>query len=267
VWYPGTPSGKRLISVSGGFIRPGRSASCRGEVDTLGAVTSKPAAILLDGMGTLVALTPPAPALRSELAARLGVEVTLEQAAHALAAEISYYRAHLQDGHNPAAVADLRARCAEVLRAALPPDPRLATASGAELTAALLASLRFEAYPDAVPALLAARRLGRRLVVVSNWDASLPEILTTLGLAPLLDGIVTSAQVGFRKPAPEIFERALELAGCGAQDALHVGDSLEEDVVGAQAAGIPVVLLARDGAGAPAGVRTIASLTELAGLP
>jgi len=45
---------------------------------------------------------------------------------------------------------------------------------------------------------------------------------------------------------------------------VHVGDSLEEDVVGARAAGIEAVLLRRDGRPGPSGVRTIASLAELA---
>ena len=43
--------------------------------------------------------------------------------------------------------------------------------------AALLAALRFAAYPDAAAALTAARARGARVIVVSNWDASLPRVL------------------------------------------------------------------------------------------
>jgi len=101
-------------------------------------------------------------------------------------------------------------------------------------------------------------------VVVSNWDVSLTEVLEQLELAPLLDGVVTSAHVGAAKPAPQIFRAALALAQTDAAQAIHVGDSLEHDVHGARAAGLGAVLLRRDGGPGPPGVATIASLAELA---
>ena len=64
-----------------------------------------------------------------------------------------------------------------------------------------------------------------------------------------LDGVVTSAAVGARKPDPAMFEAALEIAGCSADEALHVGDTPAEDVAGAQAAGIRALLIDRDGGG------------------
>lgn len=81
----------------------------------------------------------------------------------------------------------------------------------------------------------------------------------------LLDGILTSAEVGRRKPAPEIFEQALAIAGVAADRAMHVGDSLAEDVAGARAAGIEPVLIVRDGEpGAGTGAtRVIRTLREL----
>ena len=90
------------------------------------------------------------------------------------------------------------------------------------------------------------RELGCALVVVSNWDVSLRERLDETGLSPLVDGAVSSAEVGVLKPHPAPFERALALAGVCAADAWHVGDSVEEDVQGAHAAGIRPVLIARD---------------------
>jgi putative hydrolase of the HAD superfamily len=214
-------------------------------------------------MGTLVALDPPAPRLRHALAARLGVTVTEAQAGQALAAEIAYYRAHLQEGRDPEALDALRGRCARVLAEALPPDPRLRSVSTAGLVDVLLAALHFSAFPDAVALLRAPRDAGQVVVVVSNWDASLPDVLDRVGLGPMLDAVLASAAVGARKPSAAIFARALELAGCAPGEALHVGDSLEEDIEGARAAGIDAVLLRRDGSGGPPGVPTIASLAEL----
>lgn len=221
-------------------------------------------AILLDALGTLVELQPPAPHLRRELAERFGIHVSRAESERAIAAEIAFYRANLDSGTDSASLAALRARCAEVTRAALAPTLELGALSGPEMTQALLAAIRFDAYPDVRPALSAARERGARLVVVSNWDASLPDVLAALELTPLLDGVLTSAQAGARKPAPEIFERALALAAVRREDAIHVGDTVDEDVAGARAAGIEPVLLRRAGGASPPGVRTIDSLLELA---
>jgi putative hydrolase of the HAD superfamily len=207
-------------------------------------------AVLLDAMGTLLTFAPPAPLLREELRERLGVEVSEAAAREAIRAEIAYYRAHLHEGRDAASLAALRRAAAEAMRPALGIDD-------GDLTGALLASLRFSAYPDAAPALRELRALGLRLVVVSNWDVSLHERLAETGLAPLVDGAVASAELGAAKPDPAIFARALELAGVPADAALHVGDSPREDVEGARAAGLRAVLLARDGCG------DIASLAEL----
>jgi putative hydrolase of the HAD superfamily len=225
--------------------------------------TRTPSVILLDALGTLVALEPPAPQLRAELARRFGLAVSEAEAADAIAAEIAYYRAHLDEGRDRPSLEALRGRCAEVLRSALPDAGPIAPGRMVE---ALLASLRFTAFADARPALLAARARGQHLVVVSNWDVSLHDVLTGLGLEPLLDGILTSAEVGARKPAPAMFERALALVGGLPTQAIHVGDSFDEDVAGARAAGIEAVLIRRDGGEPAPGVRTISSLSELVDL-
>jgi putative hydrolase of the HAD superfamily len=220
--------------------------------------------LLTDAMGTLVHLRPPAAELRRQLAERFAVEVTLEQAAAAIRAEIAYYRTHMLDGRDPDGVRALRRRCARELRAALPSG--LGEIDDEAMTEALLASLQFERFGDVAGTLGAMRARGWGVVVVSNWDQSLGSVLVRVGLGALLDGVVTSAEVGAGKPDPRIFKAALELAGVSADEALHVGDSLEEDVAGAHAAGIEVVWLNRDRADPrppAAGVVEIAGLDEL----
>jgi putative hydrolase of the HAD superfamily len=135
------------------------------------------------------------------------------------------------------------------------------------ITAALLAALQFEAFGDAAGALATVRARGWRVVVVSNWDQSLGSVLARVGLGALLDGVVTSAEVGAGKPDPRIFTAALELAGVSGGEALHVGDSLEEDVAGAHAAGIEVVWLNRGRADAPAPADCVVEITGLDELP
>lgn len=223
-----------------------------------------PRAVLLDALGTLVELEPPAPLLRTELSARFDLELSEADCARAIAAEIGYYRAHLDEGRDRASLAELRRRCAVALRGALPGTAQDATRDLVALTEALLSSLHFRPYPDAAPALREWRERGLRLVVASNWDVSLHDVLDRVGLGPSLDGVVTSAEAGARKPDPALFLEALRVAGVAADEAIHVGDSVEEDVRGARGAGIEAVLLRRDGAAAPApGVRTVVSLTEL----
>jgi FMN phosphatase YigB (HAD superfamily) len=104
------------------------------------------------------------------------------------------------------------------------------------------------------------------LVVVSNWDVSLHGVLDDTGLAPLLDGVLTSAEVGEAKPGGAMFRDALSLAAARPEEAVHVGDSVEHDVAGALAAGLRAVLVDRDGAAGPvpAGVRVLPTLRTLA---
>ena len=219
-------------------------------------------AVLVDVLGTLVELESPGPALREEIEGRTGIDVGEERAAHAFGAEIGYYLAHHMEGRDMPAVEALRDRCAEEIRGSLGLDEL----DHATARAAMLAALRFRAFPDALPLLQLLRERGMRLVAASNWDASLPEGLERTGLAPYLDGAVSSAVVGAAKPDPAVFRAALALAGCEAADAFHVGDSPQGDVDGARAAGIRVALLDRHGVlpDPPEGVPKISSLDEVA---
>lgn len=70
-------------------------------------------------------------------------------------------------------------------------------------------------------------------------------ILDEAALAPHLDPIVISVDVGLRKPRPEIFRALLEGLGSAPEATLHVGDSLHADVAGAAALGIRTAWLTR----------------------
>jgi putative hydrolase of the HAD superfamily len=201
-------------------------------------------AVFLDALGTLVELEPPWVLLRE----RVPDEIGDGQLVAAVRAEMDYYKAHAHEGRDAESLADLRERCARVLSDEL----------GAQVTVEeLVDAVRMRAYPDAEPALAALRDAGVARVVVSNWDCSLGSVLERCGLAGLLDGAVSSAEAGARKPDPEIFAPALEIAGCERGEALHVGDTPEEDVAGARAAGIRALLIDRRGGG------EISSLTEI----
>ena len=171
-------------------------------------------AVFLDALGTLVELEPP----WARLAAALGVERRRARWSALLRKEMAYYREHAHEARDAASLAELRAACAELARRELGREVAVET---------MMAAIRFRAYADAAPALAALRERGLRLVCVSNWDSRCPRCSSAAGSAALLDGVVTSAAVGARKPDPAIFAPALELAGCeperGAARRRHAG--------------------------------------------
>jgi putative hydrolase of the HAD superfamily len=220
------------------------------------------AAVFLDALGTLIRLEEPWPTLTELLRERHGVEVALADARRAMLAEMDHYRRCCVRAADPGSLAELRRECAEIVRSELGLERN--GISDDALIATLLDALCFEPYDDVLPALGRWRDSGLSLIVVSNWDISLHDILRAIGLRELVDGVICSAEVGAAKPDPAVFHAALELAGVPAERVVHIGDGLEEDVAGAEAAGIEAVLLHR-GEGAidvPAGLRVIASLRE-----
>lgn len=105
----------------------------------------------------------------------------------------------------------------------------------------------FFVFPDVIPALDAMQGAGLRLAVVSNWGWHAPELLQTLDLARHFEVMSISARVGYQKPHAAIFEHALELLDAQPEQAIHIGDDPEADVVGARGVGIEPVLIDRRG--------------------
>jgi putative hydrolase of the HAD superfamily len=115
-------------------------------------------------------------------------------------------------------------------------------------------------FSDVLPCLRAVKAGGIRCAVISNWDERLTPTLRNLGLADEFEFILASAEVGFAKPASEIFAAAQQGFNLPPDQILHVGDSRREDREGANSAGFRGVWL--DRSGAPDG-GDIATLTEL----
>jgi FMN phosphatase YigB (HAD superfamily) len=115
--------------------------------------------------------------------------------------------------------------------------------------------------------LRAFRDLGLRTVIVSNtyWrDAeAYRRDLEALGVAGLIDGIVSSVDVGRRKPDPAMFLAGLELAGCEAGECVMIGNTEEKDVLPALSLGMRTIRVA-PGAPRPLLSAAHASVTSLA---
>ncbi len=104
---------------------------------------------------------------------------------------------------------------------------------------------RYRLY-DEVPEVLSALAGRYRLGLVTNGPSDLQrEKVAAVGLERWLDPILVSGEVGSWKPHADIFHRALELAGCGPEETLMLGDNLEKDIAGAQAVGIRALWVRR----------------------
>lgn len=124
-------------------------------------------------------------------------------------------------------------------------------------------------FADAVPCLERLRGRGVALGCVTNGDAGMQrDKLARHALAPYFDVIVIEGELGRGKPDAAVYRHALGALGVAAGEAIMVGDNLEWDVAGAQAAGLAGVWLDRARGGLPAGspvrpTRVLASLDAL----
>jgi putative hydrolase of the HAD superfamily len=100
-------------------------------------------------------------------------------------------------------------------------------------------------FPEAVEVLERMRSSGTKLAVVSNFDRRLHQILRELDLSEYFDRVITSADVGARKPSPAILKVALEDFSVLPENSCLVGDSEAADQAAAKAAGVPVFILER----------------------
>jgi len=126
----------------------------------------------------------------------------------------------------------------------------------------------FFLYDDVLAALgeLAAR--GMKLGLISNSHRSLLSFQQHFALDGLISAAISSAEHGYMKPHPSIFETALNLAGVTAAESVMVGDSLAHDIAGALTAGMRGVLVHRSDqpVTAPDDVPVVRSLLELPAL-
>ena len=100
-------------------------------------------------------------------------------------------------------------------------------------------------FPECREVLQTLREQGYLVGVISNWDTRLFDILQGLDLMPYFEHISISAVVGWEKPHREIFWHATNAINVLPARALHIGDSLQADVIGAQQAGLQPLWLQR----------------------
>jgi putative hydrolase of the HAD superfamily len=183
---------------------------------------------------------------------------TDEHVARVVAGELSYENMH--QARTKAFFADLGALLDDDLVADL--EQRRCT----RLRAA------WRLYDDTLPCLDWLRAAGVKLAAVTNASGSHQRgKLDRLGIGRFFDTVVIAGELGAAKPDPVIFHTACARLGVPVDEAMHVGDLLDADAIGARDAGLHGVWLDRSPAGCHgfrtyAGVHVIESLADLPGL-
>jgi HAD superfamily hydrolase (TIGR01509 family) len=97
--------------------------------------------------------------------------------------------------------------------------------------------------PGVREAIESLKRKGLKLVVVSNSNGTVEEILAKVDLRRYLYKVVDSHLAGFEKPDARLFYHALKISGADPETTLHIGDLYHVDVIGARSAGLHAALL------------------------
>jgi HAD superfamily hydrolase (TIGR01549 family) len=206
-------------------------------------------AVFFDFFNTLAYFDPPREDTYSCIAADLGVKVTPAMITAALPEADAYWRA--ENFKKPVRRREQDDKIAVYKEYGV----RILAGTGATpeqalqmLATAFSRGWVFKSFPDSLPALKLVKQ--RKLVtgLISNVGQEIDSYCRELGFEPYLDYKVTSFEVGFDKPRPEIFQLALNRAGVRAAESVFVGDVYEQDIVGARGVGMKPVLINRDGA-------------------
>ncbi len=105
----------------------------------------------------------------------------------------------------------------------------------------------FVPYPETIDTLKTLKARGFLIGVISNAPPLSPATIAQMRIADYIDAWTFSYELGIEKPDPRIFHAALAKLGVTADEALMVGDSLDNDVLGARAAGIDAIQIVREG--------------------
>ena len=212
-------------------------------------------AVFLDFYGTLVRFDPPAELIQVQACQAEGLTASADAVARAYPIADAYMAQENARGlvwrrSRP----EQQAFFAEYER-------RLLAAAGLQVSSAVAARVwsrvsrankELALYEDASPALDELRAAGLLTGIISNIGRDLELLVMEMGLRDRMDVWVGIADAGGEgKPHAPIFQAAMDGAGVGPHEALHVGDQYDSDVVGATSAGMHALLLDRSGLATP----------------
>ncbi len=127
----------------------------------------------------------------------------------------------------------------------------------------LLGPASLALFPDVTGVLRTLKEAGYPLALVSNWQCGLLNFCVELGIGHAFDHVLASAEIASEKPDAAIFNEACRRLDTPAHRVLHVGDTILDDVEGARAAGMPVILVRRNDSVPPPDTLSVSSLETL----
>jgi FMN phosphatase YigB (HAD superfamily) len=205
-------------------------------------------AVCFDFFNTLAYFYPLREVTYAEIAAELCIQVTPEAIAESLPQADAFWRAEnfkspIKEREQQDKFAVYSEYGVRILQGA---GVQATPEQGLQMLAKAFAiGFVFKAYDDAVPILKEVKSRSLKIGLISNIGQEIEDYCRDLGFAPFLDFKVTSWEVGYDKPRPEIFQTALARAGVQADEAIFVGDQYEQDVIGARGVGMKAILLDR----------------------
>ena len=80
-----------------------------------------------------------------------------------------------------------------------------------------------------------------KLGIIANQEVGTQERIDNWGIGKFFDVVISSAEAGCAKPDSKIFSMALDKAGCRPEDAIMIGDRLDNDIIPAKKMGMKTV--------------------------
>lgn len=105
---------------------------------------------------------------------------------------------------------------------------------------------RWRPEPTAAETLTELRKRGYRTALLTNWDQRVRRVVAETGFSNSFDHLFVSSEIGHEKPDPEIFAHCQTHLQLEPHQILHIGDSLQHDIEGAQAAGWHAIRIAEE---------------------
>jgi HAD superfamily hydrolase (TIGR01549 family) len=229
--------------------------------------TRKVEFVFFDHGGTLICQKKDSPQIFLEVLAESGHSFTLEHVRDAMEKADRYWEARYQQlprGHrfNDSILEDWHKKLLGHLGLERGVD-ELAT----KIISEWHERAGFVLHPDALPCLEALRGHGLPMGIITQTLLKENEFrrlhLSSEGIEHYFDLVLTTESIGYDKPDKRLYLKAIDLAVHAPQEIMHVGDSYELDVKGAESAGMRAVLLIRDGRATQYDCETIGSLIQL----
>ena len=205
-------------------------------------------AVFFDFFNTLAYYQPPREQVYLDVCAKHGIYVEEKALAKSLPLADTFWRD--ENRHNPIDKRTEEGKLAFWTEYVIRVVKEAGAAIGRDLAGKILARMQqtkweFKAFRDIINTLQMLKERGLLLGLISNAGQDMQKTYKELGLQPYLDYYVTSHEVGYDKPQPEIFQAALQKAKVKPAEAIYVGDQYELDIIGARGVGMAAILIDR----------------------